>query len=112
MNTLELWTRNTDRKILAGITGPGCVAAAAAFGLMLPIPLSCRWLSPVGALLGAALLVFFWSTFQLIRPVRQTRSWAIAELVAVPLAWLLMMVVLGLWFHQVGNMEMFDVVWL
>ena len=103
MKNVELWPRDTDRKILVAASTLSVVAFAALVGAWLPTPQAVVHLDGLSSLITAALLVFVWGAFRSVRPVRYTQTWIVAEFVAVPVIWTLLVVALALWFHHLSG---------
>ena len=100
MNNIILWSRGTDRKILATL-GVICGLLFAAFvGSIIPSPGPSESFAFVNAAITTSLLLFIWLGFRLLRPIRYDRRWLIGEFIAVPLLWLLLVVALAIWFHH------------
>src|SRR5690349_767567 len=100
MRNVVIWSRAIDRQILLGI---GCVcllALASSVGLLLPTPEPSEFVIFINAFVTAALLLFVWGGFRLIRPSRYSQNWDTAEPVAVAVAWLVLVAVLGVWLNQ------------
>lgn len=103
MKNVELWPRSTDRKILAVTCIPGVVAFAALIGMWIPILGPAEDLQWVNGLAAGALLAFVWGVFRIVRPVRYRRKWVVAEFVAVPIIWVLLVIALALGFDHVHS---------
>jgi ABC-type transport system involved in cytochrome c biogenesis permease subunit len=97
MKNVLIWSRATDRRILVAAGGGCLVALAGGIGAALPAPVPYDSTQLVQGIIAAALLVFIWGTFRLARPRLHSQRWVVAEWVVVPVAWGLLVTVLGLW---------------
>jgi len=78
-----------------------CLGFAAFIGCLLPVPF---YVSRVlGGFISVGLAVLVWCVFRLVEPRRYSRKWAIAELMVVPVVWVLLMVAVGVWFYHLGH---------
>ena len=103
MQNIELWTRDRDRKIAAAACATLIVAFAALIGAWIPTPEPLGESHGLNSLITSALLVFVWAAFRTVRPIRFSQKWIFAEVVAVPLIWVLLVVALALWFHHLSG---------
>lgn len=100
MNTVVLWSRAVDQKILVSL---GCICVLALSGLtgvLLPSPWPGDGFRLVGGMLTTTLLVLVWGTFRLIRTVRYNNIWVVSEFVLVPVLWGLFVMGLAVWFQH------------
>ena len=97
MKNVELWSRQTDRKILIAC-GSLCLVVVA--GLVLPDPVPVASSGLFGVVIATGLMVFVWGGFHVVCPARWSRHWTVAKFIAVPLGWLLLVVAAGLWFSH------------
>lgn len=104
----SLWSRATGRKILV-VLGIVCgLFLAAAVGSALPVPSPYERIQLARGLISAILLVLVWSAFRLVRPERRSRKWKVAEAIAVPLIWALLLAALGLWLSHLPPIPEFQ----
>ncbi|HXC35889.1 MAG TPA: hypothetical protein VNV43_08435 [Candidatus Acidoferrales bacterium] len=102
MKNIEFTSRATDRYILPVFALVGFFVLAAGSGCVLP-GIS-RWqnfsmvridiLNHAAFINGAisiGLAVFTWSVFKIIRPAYPDRNWQIAEVILIPVIWLLLL---------------------
>ena len=71
---------------------------AALVGAVLPPPAPFENIPILDGLTTAALLVFAWAVFHLVRPATYSRKWAIAEVIVIPAFWGLLVGALAVWF--------------
>jgi hypothetical protein len=101
MKNVEIWSRVADRKILAAAAA-FCILLLAAFvGGCLPGPEPDDVFPLINGFIAAMLLVFVWGLFGVVRPSRRGQGWLMAQAVGIPLIWLLLVTVFGLWFRHV-----------
>jgi hypothetical protein len=100
MKDTLLWSRETDRRILAAIGYVWSVAFAGFIGWLLPVPIASEGVALVDGLIAAMLLVLIWGVFHLVQPCRPSRRWLVADLIAIPAIWILLIAVLALWFNR------------
>ena len=103
MKTIQIWSRDADRKILVVLCFLFCLALAAVTGSLLPEPEPADNIRILDAFIAAMLLVFVWAGFRLARPLRCRQRWVIAEVITVPLLWLLLIIALGIWFAHLRS---------
>jgi len=103
MKNIQLWSRVTDRKILVAIGFLCCLAFAAVIGATLPTPAESDAIRFVDAFISTMLLVLVWGGFRLVRPARYRQPWVLAEVIAVPVIWTLLVIALAFWFGQLHD---------
>ena len=100
MRNTVLWSRGIDCQILKSI---GCVCLltfAGLVGLLLPAPEPSECVTLINAFVTAALLLFVWGGFRLVRPSAYNYNWEVVEPFAVALAWIVLVAVLALWLNR------------
>src|SRR5438477_336503 len=97
MKNIELWSRQTDWNIL--IAG-GSLLLAAVTGLALPTPAPLDHIEIFDAFITTLLIILVWAAFHLVRPAGWSPKWSVAEFIAVPAVWLLLVVALAVWFYH------------
>jgi hypothetical protein len=104
MKNMEFWSRETDWKILI-VAAALSISGFAGLLHVWPEFLNIPWVFGTGVAL--ALLLLPWGLFNLVRPIRARwdRRWSIAEAIVVPIAWLLLLIALSLWFYHVAVHE-------
>src|ERR1041384_2137708 len=100
MRDIEIWSRNTDWKILITV---GWLLLAIVAGFIVPAPAPLDHIQPLVALMTMFLMIFVWALFRLVQPARWSRKWSVAELIVVPAAWLLLVVALAFWFSHLQD---------
>jgi len=86
MKNLQLTSRKTNAKVLTALASVGFFAIAGELiGCFVPAA-ACAL-----AVISVGLAVFVWSIFRLIKPGRYDRSWNLAEVILVPLCWLMLL---------------------
>jgi hypothetical protein len=73
------------------------LAVAVLVGLLLPVPAGAGSISQAAAFVTFGLLLAAWGGFRSVRPIRFNYRWKIAEYVAVPLIWMLLVGIFGYW---------------
>jgi hypothetical protein len=92
MKNPNIWSRDTDRRILVIARMLFFVALAASVGLLYPTaPLYS--LPPINALVSGLLLILVWGVFHLVRPSRPGQIWLPLERIGVPAVWMLLLAV-------------------
>ena len=103
MKTIIIWSRATDRKILAVFAFLCCILFAAAIGTVIPAPVDSKDIVLLDGFISSMLLALVWAIFRLVRPVRLTQGWVIAEFIAVPVIWACLVTALGIWFSHIHD---------
>ena len=93
MRATQVWSRETDRKILVGL---GCLALASGVGFLLPEPV--EGLRLLNVFIASVVLVFVWGVFRILQPMQYGRVWLKGELFAVLSTWIVLMIAVGIWF--------------
>ena len=96
MKSIELSSRETDRKVLIILFS---LAFAASVGFVLPTPLDAPGIRLLDALITIALGGLAWGVFHLLEPERYGRKWDIVRIAGIPILWLLLVLALGVWFY-------------
>lgn len=98
MKNLEIWSRDTDLKILIIVRWMCVLGLAASVGLLYPTePLYS--LPPINALVSGLILILVWGVFHLVRPSRAGQIWLVMERVAIPTVWMLLLTVFLFFVH-------------
>jgi hypothetical protein len=108
MKNIQLTSWKTDQIVLPVLTLVGFLLLAAGFGCCLvsgPSDYLNWWqgfsllhfyllsrASSINAGISVGLALFIWSVFMLIRPAYPDRNWQTAEVILIPLFWLLLLV--------------------
>ncbi|HTI98508.1 MAG TPA: hypothetical protein VL527_06355 [Dongiaceae bacterium] len=103
MKNIELWSREMDHKIAVAAAVFGVLVLAGVMGLFLPLPEPIGWMDDIAPLMTVGLLGFAWAGFRVVRPYPYNRKWVAAELIAVPMVWLLLVGVLFLWLWHLNQ---------
>lgn len=114
MKNIEFSSPETDRKILVALREVlivvSVLAVASSVGYLLPALIDSDCASSIqycDALVGVALLVFVWGLFHILEPTRRySRKWAVAEVIGIPMVWLLLLS--GLIWLQPLHKDFFD----
>ena len=102
MKDIQIFSRETDRKVLLVLFGLGVPALA---GCLLPTPFEDSHVRLFDAVLSAALALLVWSGFRLLEPRRYSHKWEIAERTVVPVVWLLLILAFAVWFYHLEQAE-------
>lgn len=103
MKSTQIWSRDLDRKILI-VAGKVCsLAIAALTGAAIPPPTPADEMRLFDGFVTTMLLIFVWGVFHLLRPSRDSRGWSLAQFIAIPLAWALLVGVLAFWFGGLNS---------
>lgn len=71
-----------------------------------------NWASSINAGISVGLALLTWSVFRLFRPLHPNRNWRIAEVILVPLCWLVLLLAvdaLVAWLSQRSLQELQDI---
>lgn len=103
MNNIQFASRRTDIRVVAV---SGFLGFSTVVGWLLASFFDVNELEPflpIGRLqffetvLSVSLALSVWCSFLLVRPVRYSRKWVIAERIVVPLVWLLLVLAFDVW---------------
>ena len=99
MKNVDLWTRDTDRAILAGLGALGIWVVAAVIGgwILSSVHDDLLW---IAATIAGALFVFVWGGYNIVRPTRYSSSWKNAQYIAIPIMWGLLLAALTTCFQH------------
>lgn len=110
MNKIQVVSGRTVRKTLAVLAWVGFFSISAGFGFCLELgPSDDTWLqffnfwgyssyslmvhaALINAAISIGIALLAWSSFRLVQPAHPNRNWQIAEVILVPLFWLLLLV--------------------
>jgi hypothetical protein len=102
MKNIQVWSRDTDRKILTAAGAVGSLGLAAFIGSVLQPPTPSDHMPLFDGLLTSMLLVLVWSVFQLVRPGQYSHKWAVAQVIVIPVVWGLLVGALAVWFSELN----------
>jgi hypothetical protein len=98
MNNIQIWPRQVDFKILKILSTLGLLLFAAFVGTLLPAP--SNEIMILNMCITACLGITAWSAFNIIEPVNYDKRWNNREMVAVPIVWILLVLVFALCVSQ------------
>ena len=105
LKTIVLWSRETDAIIAVEFCS---FAFAAGVGCIIPAPVDDGQMRLIDASITMLSLAFVWSGFRLIRPLRPSRLWIIAEWIVVPIIWTGLVIALAVWFGHLQDRLNYD----
>ncbi len=100
MNNIQIWSRETDLKLLRNLATAGIVLFAAFVGALVPMPVQSTAITILYMAISVSLGIFAWGIFNIMKPLYYDKRWEIGEMIVVPLTWILLVSVLALCFFH------------
>ena len=82
------------------------LGVAAVVGFFLPPPMPTyifQQIRFVDSAMAVCLGVFVWGAFHLAEPAHHGRHWLIIRDIAIPIIWLVLVSLIGIWFHYLST---------